>query len=252
MRTVKCGSCREIGHNKNYCPSSSSTITDYKNIGDKFLIIPFDLETTGLSPYRHEIIQIASKTLIFSNGEIKGTTEYFDKFVCPVTPIPALITHITGISDDDVKESKCVKEVFSEWTVWLESQCKKFECDKIVLAAHNSDFDMKFIFNSCSWRDEPSAEKFSKYVVAVINTVPICKSLELKCTKYKLGHIYKELFKKDIENAHNALYDVDALCEIIKHQTFIDNLLNEKFTIAVKLKDTIDRMEKYRLAKFAK
>ena len=122
---MKCSNCNQTGHNKRTCPVSSSTrsgigrstkqrksihtsatssTSQHRSASsinfESCIYCVFDLETTGLSKLRHNIIEISS-ILLDSNGILieDGT---FNELVKPPMPIPSLITGLTGISDDMV------------------------------------------------------------------------------------------------------------------------------------------------------
>jgi DNA polymerase-3 subunit epsilon len=69
-------------------------------------LIVFDLETTGLDLVKDRIIQIS-----YIKVAIDGTEKKVNIFVNPGKPIPAEVTAITGISDEDVKKSPSFKEI---------------------------------------------------------------------------------------------------------------------------------------------
>lgn len=69
-------------------------------------LVIFDLETTGLDIVKERIIQI-SYIKVFPDGK----EERADFLVNPERPIPSLITQLTGISDDDVKDKPTFKQI---------------------------------------------------------------------------------------------------------------------------------------------
>jgi DNA polymerase III epsilon subunit family exonuclease len=92
----------------------------------------FDLETTGLNPSKHEIIEIgAVKVNRDSNKHIT-----FQSLVKPSKKIPKKITEITGITqkmvDTDGEELESILQQFDEFI------------GDLRLVAFNADFDMGF------------------------------------------------------------------------------------------------------------
>ena len=71
--------------------------------------IAFDLETTGLNPSTDEIIEIGIAR--FRDGEL---LDQFQSFAKPSIPIPADITHLTGIHPEDVEEAPDFTELIPE------------------------------------------------------------------------------------------------------------------------------------------
>ena len=69
-------------------------------------MVVFDLETTGLDLVKDRIIQI-SYIKVYPNGN----EERGDELINPERPIPQMITELTGISDDDVKDKPTFKEL---------------------------------------------------------------------------------------------------------------------------------------------
>lgn len=69
-------------------------------------LIVFDLETTGLDLVNDRIIQIS-----YIKIHPDGKEERNNIFVNPGKPIPQDITALTGISDDDVKDSPLFKDI---------------------------------------------------------------------------------------------------------------------------------------------
>ena len=69
-------------------------------------MVVFDLETTGLDLVKDRNIQI-SYIKVYPNGN----EERGNELINPERPIPQMITELTGISDDDVKDKPTFKEL---------------------------------------------------------------------------------------------------------------------------------------------
>ena len=69
-------------------------------------LVVFDLETTGLDLVKDRIIQISYIKVYPDGKEERG-----DELINPERPIPQLVTELTGISDDDVKDTPTFKEL---------------------------------------------------------------------------------------------------------------------------------------------
>lgn len=102
--------------------------------------ILIDVETTGLDHNKDEIIEIAMLRFAYSaSGTILGPVAAYHAFRDPGRPIPAQITHLTGITDTLVAGMK-VDEV--ELRVFVDG------VDLII--AHHANFDRKFCERLCS------------------------------------------------------------------------------------------------------
>lgn len=100
--------------------------------------VVFDLETTGLSPYGHEIIQIAATRM--RNG-VRVDTDTFFSYVRPNSPISPFITSYTGISNRDVSRAPSICDVLSAFSAYVGNS---------ILIAHNGQrFDARFLAAAC-------------------------------------------------------------------------------------------------------
>ena len=100
-----------------------------KNLVDDYVV--FDLETTGLDPKLSRIIEIGA--LKYRNNKL---VEELSILVNPGCPIPDIITAITGIDDDTVKDAISIEEALPKFIAFIED---------LPLVAHNSRFDLSFI-----------------------------------------------------------------------------------------------------------
>ena len=80
----------------------------------------FDLETTGLSPEKDEIIEIGAVKV--EEGKV---IERFSRFVKPDQPISPMVTALTGISNGMVADAGQIRRfmisfIFAESIRWLD------------------------------------------------------------------------------------------------------------------------------------
>jgi DNA polymerase III subunit epsilon len=95
----------------------------------EFVVI--DLETTGLKPGPAAITEIAAVRV--ENGRLGAE---FHSLVNPGRRVPAAITHLTGITNDLLRDQPRIDAVFPQLQAFLGSA---------VLVAHNADFDLSFL-----------------------------------------------------------------------------------------------------------
>lgn len=111
-------------------------------------IVIFDLETTGLLPSQHEIIQIAAIKVTDGRWD-QG--EYFDSYVRPENRIPSFITKLTGITQAQVADAPSPVDVLMAFS--------RFIGENATLIAHNGiRFDMRFIAENCKRHGIPVRE----------------------------------------------------------------------------------------------
>lgn len=101
--------------------------------------IIFDLETTGLSPYAEEIIQIAAVRM--RDGRIL-TDESFSTYVNPGRRISSFITHYTGIKNEHVRDAPAPAEALAAFS--------RFAGQGTLIAHNGKRFDLPFIRESCA------------------------------------------------------------------------------------------------------
>jgi len=90
-----------------------------------------DVETTGLSPKRNKIIEIA--IILFDGNQI---TEEFHTLLNPERPIPRNITRITGITNEMVEHKPKFWEVAKKIVELTDGK---------IFVAHNVTFDYNFV-----------------------------------------------------------------------------------------------------------
>ncbi|MGM0602843.1 MAG: PolC-type DNA polymerase III [Bacillota bacterium] len=158
--------------------------------------IVFDLETTGLNPSQHEIIEIGA--VKFKDGK---AVDKFSTFVKAENKIPPKITEITGIEQNMLKNAPPLKKAVNKFL--------DFAGDA-VLVAHNADFDYGFI------RSALQNLNIEKEEFTVLDTLSLSRALVKDIKNYKLNTLSK-YFNIELENHHRALDDAQATAEILSN-----------------------------------
>ncbi|MBD3270416.1 DEAD/DEAH box helicase, partial [Candidatus Peregrinibacteria bacterium] len=93
--------------------------------------IALDLETTGFDAETDQVIEVAA--IKFQGDRIIDT---FETLINPETDIPSMVSHITGINMDMVKNSPIFADIKSQLVDFI---------DKHPIIGHNIDFDLTFL-----------------------------------------------------------------------------------------------------------
>lgn len=149
--------------------------------------VVFDLETTGVSAYHDDIIEISA--LKAKDGTVIDT---FSKLVNPERPIPPAATAVNGITDQMVAEAPTIREVLPEFLAFI---------GDLVLVGHNiQSFDMNFIYDA-AW---------NLFEIPVENDFIDTLYMSRKCLPFLEHHKLvdvAEYFHIDTNGAHRALND---------------------------------------------
>ncbi len=162
-------------------------------------IVVFDLETTGLSPAAHDIIQIAAVRVRFDRVL---HTESYSTFVNPGYRIPPFITSYTGISDPNVRNAPSAAQALAEFSRFVGSN---------TLLAHNGHrFDMPFIRAACTKASLPTR------IVNYADSLYLSKSLWKGSRKHGLDAIIERLRLNTRDfRRHDARGDVEILAAAV-------------------------------------
>ncbi len=168
----------------------------------------FDLETTGLNVATDRIVEICILK-VFPDGSRESKT----RRVNPTIPISPESQAIHGISNEDVANEPTFKQIAKDMARWMEG------CD---IAGYNSThFDVPML-----------AEEFLRAGVdfdfrkhRMVDVQNIFHKMEQRTLKAA----YKFYCQKDLENAHSALADTEATCDILEAQLdrYPDDLKND-------------------------
>lgn len=160
----------------------------------------FDTETTGLVKNslvpldrRPRIIEFFGQSVDSETGEVLDEVE----FLCnPGVPIDPIITRITGIKPEDLKDAK----PFREYASRVAENISK--ADAVV--AHNLSFDMVLVESDCL-RCRTDLNWPGRLICTVEQTEWI------KGHRLSLTALHEELFGEGFPTAHRARNDVEAL-----------------------------------------
>lgn len=153
-------------------------VTDY---------VVFDLETTGISCYNDQVVEISAVKV--SKGQV---VEEFTSLVNPKCPIPYRASMVNGITDEMVKDAPAFDKVLADFLGFIGDQ---------VLVGHNiHTFDMKFIYRDCEkfWGKVPE----NNYV----DTLSLARMCLAELGHYKLTDL-SEYYGISTKGAHRALND---------------------------------------------
>ena len=163
-------------------------------------IVIFDLETTGLSPSWHEIIQIAAVRL---RGGRVVAEESFDTFVKPRERIPPFITSYTGISNAHVQGAPDAAEALRSFS--------RFAGQSLLVAHNGQRFDMPFIRESCARHALPTR------TVGFVDSMAFSRKLWGGRGGHGLDAVMGRLqLGLDGARRHDARGDVQVLAEAVR------------------------------------
>lgn len=165
-------------------------------------IVCWDVETTGLNPKEDFIIQLSLSKMSGVDLSILDKRNWYIK--------PA---HVYTIHPDAEKTHGITKEFIEKNGVSIPSIADDFmafidNCD--ILSYNGNNFDIKFICKDFGMFGINVMNQERKYYDAY--------ALEARFNPRNLSSVYKRYTGKDIENAHDSSSDVDATCEVFRHQ----------------------------------
>ena len=164
--------------------------------------ISLDVETTGLNPEIHSIIQLSA--VKYENFE---KVAEFDTFVAPSNDkiISEEITELTGIKPSDLEDAPHFSEAWDKFKEFFNGE---------QLVGQNLIFDLRMLSSECN-----RAEKeFGEYTYADTLTMTKRKFPHLGRGNYKLEVLKKKFLPEDIAalDSHNSLNDCIIAGELYK------------------------------------
>ena len=149
--------------------------------------VVFDLETTGVSPYNDEVIEISAVKA--RKGKV---VEEFSELVNPQRTIPFAASRVNNITDDMVSDAPFFDEVLRHFLEFVGED---------VLVGHNiQSFDMKFIYRDC--------ERYFHQLITndYVDTLILAKRCFPEWRHRRLGDL-ADYYGISTQGAHRALAD---------------------------------------------
>ncbi|MDO5519738.1 MAG: PolC-type DNA polymerase III [bacterium] len=175
--------------------------------------VVFDIETTGFDSSINHIIEIGAVKVV------KGiVVDRYSTFINPGVRIPARITELTSITDEDVKDARTIEEILPEFLSF---------CEGCTLVAHNASFDVGFI----TYKAKLMGIDID---FTVLDTVSLARLLLPRLSKFKLNLVAKEL-GISLENHHRAVDDAEATAGIFLR--FVDMLKEQNVATFAQLNE---------------
>lgn len=184
---------------KNYDRYQWSKWADLRKLKD-FVVL--DIETTGLSCEKAEIIEVAIARV--TGGEVQ---DEYSKLVNPGVKLPTRISNLTGITDDDLLSAPTLPEIAKEVADLING--------KIVLG-HNVTFDLAFI--------QTALDRLGiSFSCTYLDTVQVARKAYPEMKDHKLETLICSLNLSDCQT-HRALDDVH--CTLKLFQGAVDKYAN--------------------------
>lgn len=171
-------------------------------------ILIFDTETTDLAlhpdaPVKKQphMIEFGAVTMNPKTGEV---IEEVSILVNPGVPLEPIITKITGLTDEDLKDAPSFAEVVPQlWRLFEDACC---------VVAHNLPFDRSII------RGEVARLSINDWPWPAKEVCTVGMYKELWGRNPKLIELYEAIMGKPLAQTHRALEDVQAMVDIIQKE----------------------------------
>lgn len=160
-------------------------------------VVAFDLETTGLSADRDEIIEIGAIKIDLETGE----QSRFNRLIKPKRKLSKEIISITGISDEMLLGGVNIKDALTDFLIFI---------GDLPLVAHNAKFDAEFLTSSLG--KNLGVLSFENLF---IDSIAQLKQHMKRLDSYKLKDVVESL-GIDANPNHRAINDADAVAKVYK------------------------------------
>ena len=153
-----------------------------------------DVETTGLSPTRHRLIEVAA---IIVQGD--ATRAVFQQLIQPERRIPDFITQFTGISNEMVRGAPKVAQVLPELQTFL---------GRRPIVGHNVGFDLGFLNHAAEQGHWFFPTEGIDTIALARRFIPGIRRLKLDVLAARLG--------VHIRDRHRALGDAETTADVLR------------------------------------
>lgn len=185
--------------------------------------VVFDTETTGLNIFGNKykksakpldrIIQIGA--IQIKKGEVVPSSAY-NQLINPEMPIPEKASDIHGITDEMVKDQPPIERILKPF---LRDYMNK---KNGIIVAYNHKFDITILNNAIRKNNTFSEDNLKeKAYHKVLDPFILMQRIHPYLgVRKKLGEQYRFLFRKKMENAHDAFADVKGTVDVLKYSLY--------------------------------
>ena len=197
-----------------------------------FYIMSFDTETTGLSIYTAEVIQIG---LVIHLWHVEGNKIQKNEMIgsfCEYVKCKSneefdiRVIDVTGITRSMVNDAKEFKIVVQNMMTYIENVCSNMEYPRVLITYNGDAYDVPVIMAELA-RNVPNPMEIIKKLkitcnVDILPCVRQCAdTTKLKRNKvgrpsYRLGDVYASLLGENMNNAHNAAGDALGVLKCVE------------------------------------
>jgi DNA polymerase III epsilon subunit-like protein len=173
--------------------------------------IIFDTETTGLP--KHATAKLSTQPKIIEFGAIiveeGAVLSEHRMLINPQQPLEAIITKITGLTDEDLRDAPTFPEVHEELRLLFAG------CDAAV--AHNMPFDSTMV-NLETGRHSLEPWPWPPRMICTVQ-----EHVEMFGRRAKLLELYEQYMGEPLKQTHRALDDVYALWSVVRKSGVLDS-----------------------------
>jgi ATP-dependent DNA helicase DinG len=163
--------------------------------------VAIDLETTGLDPTTHRIIEVGA--VRFRNG--KPDAE-FRTFIHADRPLDPFISELTGIRDSDLTDAPQFADIASDLLDFIGDD---------ALVGQNIDFDLGFLrAGGEDLLPRAQADRFSFFQTRVLDTAWLARVFWAELPGFSLAALSRT-FGVELEHAHRAVNDARATGSVL-------------------------------------
>jgi DNA polymerase III epsilon subunit-like protein len=259
----KCGSCGQLGHDRRTCsvvlpeeavevarivrqandgenvvnegvprpPPDQATVQEASQIDwGNVLYVVLDIETTGRSKEKNEVIKLAGLILDSSGVEIEDAN--ISDLVKPNRPIPGYITELTTITNDNVSMALSFPEVADKFLRFISEQAdNKGNVQQIILVGHNAKgFDIPFLVHQLNVHGMSGRlfeDQRIRYGIDTLqlarNGIKVADKTKIGTpTAYNLPTLFQFVSGRLPSESHRAMADVKATATVFRFPVFFD------------------------------
>jgi DNA polymerase III epsilon subunit-like protein len=217
-----------------------------------YYLISIDCESTGLSVYNDQIVELGGIISLWESTTNTITTlDGFAEYAKPtIVSMSKKAEEITGIREETFKNSAFISTVFTNFLQYVNTVCKE-SYPRLLLSYNGFGYDIPLIVNELERIEDAYALKYFRqlciaYTIDIlsfcreeVDTTILKRKADGTCS-YKLGDVYSAICKCPLLDAHGALTDSSAVLELLEHDTC---LLNKFRLVVEKLESCVDTQQ---------